>query len=235
MTDACTAAYVRFAAWWTRHRRPPSARRPRRRGDLGRHRRADHGGHRRPHVGRLQDHLGGHRGQHQGQGGRDRRVTCGGAPSRTAGAGPAVDGGRGRGVPRLPALRRPAAVRALRLVDRERGRQRRRDAGRQRRRAAARGHRGARRGRASARSARRPPSSGRPTTPTATATPDTVVLEVVARPPRFIPPSIGGAIGLDEVRRTVRVRIEEVQRVSAAGAAATPGRSAASRRCRSGC
>ncbi len=41
---------------------------------------------------------------------------------------------------------------------------------------------------------------------------DTVVLEVVARPPRFIPPSIGGAIGLDEVRHTVRVRGEEVQR-----------------------
>jgi hypothetical protein len=41
--------------------------------------------------------------------------------------------------------------------------------------------------------------------------PDTVVLEVVARPPRFIPPSIGGAIGLDEIRRTVRVRQEEVQ------------------------
>lgn len=41
--------------------------------------------------------------------------------------------------------------------------------------------------------------------------PDTVVLEVVARPPRFIPRSIGGAIGLDEVRRTVRVRSERVQ------------------------
>lgn len=40
--------------------------------------------------------------------------------------------------------------------------------------------------------------------------PDTVVLEVVARPPRFIPPSIGGAIGLDEIRRTVRVRGEQV-------------------------
>lgn len=40
--------------------------------------------------------------------------------------------------------------------------------------------------------------------------PDTVVLEVVAVPPRFIPRSIGGAIGLDEVRRTVRVRREEV-------------------------
>ena len=42
-------------------------------------------------------------------------------------------------------------------------------------------------------------------------TPDTVVLEVVIRPPRFIPASVGGAIGLDEVRRTVRVRVEEVQ------------------------
>lgn len=40
---------------------------------------------------------------------------------------------------------------------------------------------------------------------------DTVVLEVVARPPRFIPASIGGAIGLDEIRRTVRVRGEQVQ------------------------
>lgn len=40
--------------------------------------------------------------------------------------------------------------------------------------------------------------------------PDTVVLEVVARPPRFIPPSIGGSIGLDEVRRVVRVRTEQV-------------------------
>lgn len=40
---------------------------------------------------------------------------------------------------------------------------------------------------------------------------DTVVLLVIAEPPRFIPPSIGGAIGLDEVRRTVRVRLEEFQ------------------------
>jgi hypothetical protein len=39
---------------------------------------------------------------------------------------------------------------------------------------------------------------------------DTVVLEVVAHPPRFIPRFIGGAIGLDEIRRTVRVRVEEV-------------------------
>ena len=40
---------------------------------------------------------------------------------------------------------------------------------------------------------------------------DTVVLLVVATPPRFIPPSIGGAIGLDKIRRTVRVRIEDFQ------------------------
>ena len=38
---------------------------------------------------------------------------------------------------------------------------------------------------------------------------DTVVLEVTAHPPRFIPPSIGGSIGLDEVRRVVRVRTEQ--------------------------
>ena len=42
--------------------------------------------------------------------------------------------------------------------------------------------------------------------------PDTVVLEVVTRPPRFVPPSIGGSIGLDEVRRTVRVRAEQPAR-----------------------
>lgn len=40
---------------------------------------------------------------------------------------------------------------------------------------------------------------------------DTVVLEVVAHPPRLIPRSIGGAIGLDDVRRTVRVRQEAFQ------------------------
>ena len=40
---------------------------------------------------------------------------------------------------------------------------------------------------------------------------DTVVLEVVARPPRFIPSSVGGSIGLDEVRRVVRVRAEQAQ------------------------
>jgi hypothetical protein len=38
---------------------------------------------------------------------------------------------------------------------------------------------------------------------------DTVVLEVVARPPRFVPPSIGSSIGFDEIRRVVRVRAEE--------------------------
>lgn len=41
--------------------------------------------------------------------------------------------------------------------------------------------------------------------------PDTVVLQVVARPPRFIPASIGGAVGLEEIRRTVRVRTEELR------------------------
>ncbi len=40
-------------------------------------------------------------------------------------------------------------------------------------------------------------------------TSDTVVLEVTARPPRFIPRSIGGSIGLDEVHRVVRVRAEQ--------------------------
>ena len=39
---------------------------------------------------------------------------------------------------------------------------------------------------------------------------DTVVLEVVAQPPRFVPDSIGGAVGLDEIRRVVRVRREAV-------------------------
>lgn len=37
---------------------------------------------------------------------------------------------------------------------------------------------------------------------------DTVVLEVVATPPRFVPSSVGGLVGLDEVRRVVRVRRE---------------------------
>jgi hypothetical protein len=38
---------------------------------------------------------------------------------------------------------------------------------------------------------------------------DTVVLTVVARPRRFVPPSIGGRVGLDRIERTVRVRAEE--------------------------
>jgi Flp pilus assembly protein TadG len=37
---------------------------------------------------------------------------------------------------------------------------------------------------------------------------DTVVLTVVAHPPRFVPPSIGGLVGLDRIERTVRVRAE---------------------------
>lgn len=40
---------------------------------------------------------------------------------------------------------------------------------------------------------------------------DTVVLEVAATPPRFVPPSIGGVVGLGTVTRTARVRIEAVQ------------------------
>lgn len=40
---------------------------------------------------------------------------------------------------------------------------------------------------------------------------DTVVLEVVAHPPRLIPRSIGGALGMDDVRRTVRARREAFQ------------------------
>lgn len=40
---------------------------------------------------------------------------------------------------------------------------------------------------------------------------DTLVLEVVAAPPRFVPPSLGGTVGLGEVRRTVQVRLEELQ------------------------
>ena len=42
-------------------------------------------------------------------------------------------------------------------------------------------------------------------------TADTVVLEVIAHPPRFIPPSIGGSLGVEEIRRVVRVRAEELQ------------------------
>lgn len=37
---------------------------------------------------------------------------------------------------------------------------------------------------------------------------DTIVLAVVAVPPRFVPRSIGDAVGFGEVRRTVRVRME---------------------------
>lgn len=37
---------------------------------------------------------------------------------------------------------------------------------------------------------------------------DTVVLEVVATPPRLVPTSVGSAAGFGEVRRTVRARIE---------------------------
>jgi Flp pilus assembly protein TadG len=40
---------------------------------------------------------------------------------------------------------------------------------------------------------------------------DTVVLDVVARPPRFVPASIGDGIGLGPLRRTIRVRVEELQ------------------------
>ena len=37
---------------------------------------------------------------------------------------------------------------------------------------------------------------------------DTVILEVVATPPRLVPTSVGSAAGFGEVRRTVRARIE---------------------------
>jgi len=40
---------------------------------------------------------------------------------------------------------------------------------------------------------------------------DTVVLALTATPPRFVPRSIGDATGFGEVRRTVRVRMEEFQ------------------------
>jgi hypothetical protein len=40
---------------------------------------------------------------------------------------------------------------------------------------------------------------------------DTVVLRVIARPPRFVPPSIGDGIGLGAIDRTIRVRLEELQ------------------------
>jgi hypothetical protein len=38
--------------------------------------------------------------------------------------------------------------------------------------------------------------------------PDTVVLRVVAAPPRFVPRSLGDGVGLGPIDRTVRVRIE---------------------------
>jgi len=37
---------------------------------------------------------------------------------------------------------------------------------------------------------------------------DTIVLEVVAVPPRFVPRSMGQAVGFGEIRRTVRARME---------------------------
>lgn len=40
---------------------------------------------------------------------------------------------------------------------------------------------------------------------------DTVVLRVVARPPRMFPRSIGDGLGLTTIDRTVRVRVEEPQ------------------------
>jgi hypothetical protein len=40
---------------------------------------------------------------------------------------------------------------------------------------------------------------------------DTLVLRVIARPPRFVPPSIGDGIGLGAIDRTIRVRLEELQ------------------------
>jgi hypothetical protein len=39
---------------------------------------------------------------------------------------------------------------------------------------------------------------------------DTVVLEIVAAPPRFLPASISTVIGQEEIRRVVRVRVEQV-------------------------
>jgi hypothetical protein len=40
-------------------------------------------------------------------------------------------------------------------------------------------------------------------------TEDTIALRVTAHPPRFVPPSIGDAVGLTEVEHTARARIEE--------------------------
>lgn len=39
--------------------------------------------------------------------------------------------------------------------------------------------------------------------------PSSVALTVVATPPRFVPPSVGGMVGIDHVERTVRVRLEQ--------------------------
>jgi hypothetical protein len=38
--------------------------------------------------------------------------------------------------------------------------------------------------------------------------PDVVAGSAAADPPRFVPPSVGGAVGLDDIRVWVRVRIE---------------------------
>jgi hypothetical protein len=40
---------------------------------------------------------------------------------------------------------------------------------------------------------------------------DTVVLRVVAHPPRFVPRSVGEGLGLGVIDRTVRARLEEAQ------------------------
>jgi hypothetical protein len=40
---------------------------------------------------------------------------------------------------------------------------------------------------------------------------DTVLLHVTARPPRFVPPSIGDGLGFGVIDRTVRARVEEPQ------------------------
>lgn len=41
---------------------------------------------------------------------------------------------------------------------------------------------------------------------------DTVVLKVVATPPRLVPTSVGSTAGFGEIRRTARARIEEAPR-----------------------
>lgn len=41
--------------------------------------------------------------------------------------------------------------------------------------------------------------------------PDTLVLQVVAHPPRFVPRSIGDGVGLGVIDRTTRARIEEAR------------------------